>query len=106
MQVAAHPGDGPDFFYATYLKVATNMRYRNSYHEVLLTDGEGGVDGWHPERTRLVRIEEAYAGAEIIGGRLHFLGYPDGSLSALAPTERTRLVTQLAQRSGTIPSSQ
>lgn len=102
MQVAAHPGDGPDFFYATYLKMATNTRYSNSYHEVLLTDGEGGVDGWHPERTRQVRIEETYAGAEIVGGRLHFLGYPDGSLAALASKERTQLVTRLAQKIGDI----
>ncbi|HEY3993748.1 MAG TPA: PIG-L family deacetylase [Ktedonobacteraceae bacterium] len=102
MQVAAHPGDGPDFFYATYLKMATHTPYRANYHEVLLTDGEGGVDGWHPERTRQVRIEEAYAGAEIIGSRLHFLGYPDGSLSALEDRERTRLVARLAQKIGDI----
>src|SRR5260370_4635357 len=50
MQVAAHPGDGPDFFYATYLQMATTTK--SEFHEILLTDGEGGVDGWHPERTR------------------------------------------------------
>ena len=102
MQIAAHPGDGPDFFYATYLKMAAHPQYRASYHEVLLTDGEGGVDGWHPERTRQVRIEEAYAGAEIVGSRLHFLGYPDGSLATLEGNERTRLVARLAQRIGDI----
>ncbi len=31
MQVAAHPGDGPDFFYATYLQMAANTRYDNTY---------------------------------------------------------------------------
>jgi len=98
MQVAAHPGDGPDFFYATYLKIASNMRYHNSFHEVVLTDGEGGVDGWHPERTRQVRMKEAYAGAEIVGSRLHFLSYPDGGLSELPPWEKTRLVKQLARK--------
>lgn len=102
MQIAAHPGDGPDFFYATFLKMATNTQYRNSYHEVLLTDGEGGVDGWHPERTRRVRIEEAYAGAEIVGSRLHFLSSPDGGLSTLAPCEKTRLVRNLARKIGEI----
>ncbi len=102
MQVAAHPGDGPDFFYATYLKIASNTQYRNSYHEVVLTDGEGGVDGWHPERTRQVRRKEAYAGAEIVGSRLHFLSYPDGGLSSLAPREQTRLVRTLAQKLGEI----
>ena len=90
MQVAAHPGDGPDFFYATYLKIASNTQYHNSYHEVVLTDGEGGVDGWHPERTRQVRMKEAYAGAEIVGSRLHFLSYPDGGLSELPPRKKTR----------------
>lgn len=98
MQVAAHPGDGPDFFYATYLKIASNPQYRNSYHEVVLTDGEGGVDGWHPERTRQVRRREAYAGAEIVGSRLHFLSSPDGGLSSLAPREKIRLVRKLARK--------
>ncbi len=102
MQVAAHPGDGPDFFYATYLKMASHPWFRASYHEVLLTDGERGVDGWHPEQTRQVRIEEAYAGAELVGSRLHFLSYPDGSLPALEAHERSRLVERLAQRIGDI----
>lgn len=98
LQVAAHPGDGPDFFYATYLNIRRNTQYRNSYHEVLLTDGEGGVDGWHPERTRQVRRKEASAGAAIVGSRLHFLSSPDGGLSELAPWKKTRLVKQLAQK--------
>ena len=102
MQIAAHPGDGPDFFYATYLKIASNTQYRNSYHEVVLTDGEGGVDGWHPERTRQVRRQEAYAGAEIVGSRLHFLSSPDGGLSELPPREKTRLVRKLARKIGEI----
>jgi LmbE family N-acetylglucosaminyl deacetylase len=105
MQVAAHPGDGPDFFYATYLKMATNAKYCNDYHEVLLTDGEGGVDGWHPERTRQVRVAEAYAGARIVGSRLHFLGYPDGSLPSLAERKRTQLITTLAALIGDIQPS-
>ena len=102
MQIAAHPGDGPDFFYATYLHMTTSTDYRSNYHEVVLTDGERGVDGWHPERTRRVRIEEAYAGAEIVGSTLHFLGYPDGSLTALAGQMRLRLVTELARLFGQI----
>lgn len=102
MQIAAHPGDGPDFFYATAMKMATNTKYRHDYHEVLLTDGERGVDGWHPERTRRVRIAEAYAGAKIAGSTLHLLGYPDGSLSALAESQRTQLITTLAALLGSI----
>lgn len=102
LQIAAHPGDGPDFFYATYLKIASNTQYHNSYHEVLLTDGEGGVDGWQPEHTRQVRMQEAYAGAKIVGSHLHFLGYPDGGLSTLAFSEKTQLVMQLAQKLGAI----
>lgn len=98
MQVAAHPGDGPDFFYATYLEMTTNPRYRNDYHEVLLTDGEGGVEGWSPEHTRRVRMAEAYAGARVVGGTLHFLGYPDGRLSFLGEQERSSLVRALAER--------
>ena len=102
MQVAAHPGDGPDFFYATYLKMAANTKYCNTYHEVLLTDGEGGVDGWHPDRTRQVRAAEACAGAEIVGSTLHFLRYPDGSLPSLAERERTQLIAALAALIGDI----
>ena len=102
MQIAAHPGDGPDFFYATYLKMAGTRQDRNEYHEVLLTDGEGGVDGWPPERTRQVRIAEAYAGAEMVGSRLHFLGYPDGSLASLAEEKRSQLITMLAALIGDI----
>src|SRR5437660_4777153 len=33
MQIAAHPGDGPDFFYATHLNMITNTTYRYDYHE-------------------------------------------------------------------------
>jgi LmbE family N-acetylglucosaminyl deacetylase len=102
MQIAAHPGDAPDFFYATYLKIASNIRYFNRYHEVLLTDGEGGVDGWAPEHTREVRAQEAHNGSDIVGSQLHFLGYPDGGLSTLAFKEKSRLVAQLAQKLGTI----
>ena len=102
MQIAAHPGDAPDFFYATYLKIASNTQYYNGYHEVLLTDGEGGVDGWQPEHTRRVRMQETYAGAKVVGSHLHFLGYPDGGLSTLAFKEKTQLVMQLAQKLGAI----
>ena len=97
VQVAAHPGDGPDFFYATYLQMATNTQYCNELHEILLTDGEQGVEQWPPEYTRRVRIEEAYAGAELVGSKLHFLEYPDGCLSFLPETLRERLVTELAE---------
>ena len=102
MQVAAHPGDGPDFFYATYLQMAANTRYDNTYHEILLTDGERGVDGWSPEHTRGVRMAEAYAGAEIVGSHLHFLGYPDGELASLAESQQRQLIARLAELIGTI----
>ena len=97
MQIAAHPGDGPDFFYATYLQMAMNTQYHNEFHEVLLTDGERGVTGWSTERTRRVRIAEAYAGAATVGSILHFLSYPDGSLSSLAERVKNNLVTELAE---------
>lgn len=102
VQVAAHPGDGPDFFYATYLQMATNTQYCNEYHEILLTDGEQGVEGWPPEHTRQVRIEEAYAGAALVGSRLYFLGYPDGSLASLTEILREQLITELAKLIGAI----
>jgi len=102
VQVAAHPGDGPDFFYATYLQMATNTQYCNEYHEILLTDGEQGVEGWPPEYTRRVRIEEAHAGAALVGSKLHFLGYPDGSLASLSERSRAQAVTALAELIGTI----
>jgi LmbE family N-acetylglucosaminyl deacetylase len=43
-------------------------------------------------------MKEAYAGAEIVGSRLHFLSYPDGGLSELPPRKKTRLVKQLARK--------
>lgn len=97
MQIAAHPGDGPDFFYATYLQMASNTAYRSDYYEVLLTNGEWGVDGWQPERTRQARIKEAYAGAALVGSRPYFLGYPDGGLSTLTESQREQLVEGLAR---------
>lgn len=97
MQIAAHPGDGPDFFYATCLKMATSRQYSNDYHEILLTNGERGVDGWTLEQTRQTRIAEAYAGAEIVGSTLHFMGYPDGGLSVLADRQSKRLVIELTE---------
>lgn len=95
MQIAAHPGDGPDFFYATALQMAAHAG-SHQYYELLLTDGERGVDGWEPERTRRVRAREAYAGAEMVGSTLRFLGYPDGGLASLAEHARRQLIAELA----------
>ncbi len=97
MQIAAHPGDGPDFFYATGLLLGSNQRYQHEFHEVLLTDGERGVEGWDEEQTRQVRLEEAHAGAALVGSQLHFMGYPDGGLATLSEERRLRLVGQLAE---------
>jgi len=102
MEIAAHPGDAPDFFYATYLQIAAQTQYQSELHEILLTDGERGVDGWHPERTRQVRITEAHTGAAVVGSNLHFLSYPDGNLASLTSRERARLVTQLAEKIASI----
>lgn len=101
MQITAHPGDGPDFFYATYLKMTKHVSSL-PYHEILLTDGERGVDGWPPERTRQVRIDEARAGARLVGSELHFLGYPDGGLASLAAAQHCCLVRELADMIGSI----
>lgn len=102
VQVAAHPGDGPDFFYATYLHLASRTQYCNAYHEILLTDGEQGVSGWPPARTRRVRIAEALTGAALVGSQLHWLSYPDGGLPSLSATRRSRLVKELAALIGRI----
>jgi LmbE family N-acetylglucosaminyl deacetylase len=102
VQIAAHPGDGPDFFYATYLQMASCAQYCNDYHEILLTDGERGMDGWPPAHTRQVRNAEASAGARLVGSQLHFLGYPDGCLPVLGATLRARLVRELATLVGRI----
>lgn len=96
VQVAAHPGDGPDFFYATYLQLVSRTQYCNAYHEILLTNGEQGVNGWPPARTRRVRIGEALSGAALVGSQLHLLGYPDGGLPWLKPALRNGLVRELA----------
>ncbi|HEY1354391.1 MAG TPA: PIG-L deacetylase family protein [Ktedonobacteraceae bacterium] len=102
VQIAAHPGDGPDFFYATYLQMASCAQYCNDYHEILLTDGERGMDGWLPAHTRQVRSAEASAGARLVGSQLHFLGYPDGGLPTLGALLRARLVRELATLIGSI----
>jgi LmbE family N-acetylglucosaminyl deacetylase len=52
-----------------------------------------------------VRKKEAYAGAEIVESRLHFLSYPDGSLSSLAVREKRQLVMRLAEKIGAIQPS-
>jgi len=96
VQIAAHPGDGPDFFYATCLLMASRPQYSSEYHEILLTDGELGVDGWPAEQTRQVRVAEAVCGARVVGSRLHFLEYPDGGLPSLGPPLRERLISELA----------
>ncbi len=100
VQVAAHPGDGPDFFYATYLKMTQEAEQHRDYHEILLTDGEGGVEGWSPDHTRRVRVAEAYAGSQVVDNLLHFLSYPDGSLSSLTGDEQDRLIATLAAMFG------
>ncbi len=97
MQIAAHPGDGPDFCYATSLLLESNRCYQYEFHEVVLTDGERGVEHWDAEQTRLVRRAEASAGAALVGSQLHFMGYPDGGLSTLSEQRRRRLVRQLAE---------
>lgn len=97
VQVAAHPGDGPDFFYATCLQMASSSQYGSDYHEILLTDGELGVDGWPAQQTRQVRMAEAARGARLVGSRLHFLGYPDGGLPSLGRPVRERLISDLAE---------
>lgn len=47
----------------------------------LLTSGEAGIDGMHPDESRRVREAEQRTSAAIVGVKsVHFLGQPDGVL--------------------------
>ena len=48
---------------------------------VMVTSGEAGIDGMHPDECRVVREKEQIDSARIVGvDTVDFLGFPDGVL--------------------------
>src|SRR5262249_8043011 len=76
--VVAHPDDvehGMSSAVAAWTARGVEVTY------LLLTRGEGGVDGSRPERTAPLRAEEQIAGSRAVGvAEVEFLDRPDGML--------------------------
>ena len=78
LAVVAHPDD------LEYGAAAAIARWTGQGKHVtycLLTSGEAGIDGMHPDEARTVREAEQRASAAIVGvDTVDFLGLPDGVL--------------------------
>ena len=78
LAVVAHPDD-LEFGSAAAIARWTGQGRHVTY--CLLTSGEAGIDGMHPDETRVVREAEQRESAAIVGvDAVEFLGLPDGVL--------------------------
>jgi len=78
LAVVAHPDD-LEFGSAGAIARWTGQGKTVAY--CLLTSGEAGIDGMHPDETRVVREAEERESAAIVGVKqVDFLGLPDGVL--------------------------
>lgn len=92
--VLAHPDDESFGMGGTLAKYAAQ---NVAIHVILATRGEAGIPGLDPDATGMRREAEARAACEVLGvDKLTFLGFLDGSLSAV-PDEVAvpRLVREL-----------
>ena len=86
LAVVAHPDD-LEFGSAAAIARWTGQGKHVTYS--LLTSGEAGIDGMHPDESRRVREAEQRESAEIVGvGGVEFLGLPDGVLEYGVPLRR------------------
>jgi LmbE family N-acetylglucosaminyl deacetylase len=84
--VVAHPDD-MEFGAAAAVARWTRMGKRIVY--CMVTSGEAGIDGMHPDRAREVREAEQIDSARIVGvEEVDFLGLPDGILEYGVPLRR------------------
>ncbi len=76
LAVVAHPDD------MEFGAAAAGARWSGQGKHVayvMVTSGEAGIDGTHPEQARAVREAEQVTSAEAVGVEsLEFLGFPDG----------------------------
>lgn len=84
--VAAHPDD---IEYGTSPAVAAWTARGAEVGYLLLTRGEAGMDGLHPERTAVLRTREQIEGSARVGvTRVEFREHPDGVLEYGLPLRR------------------
>jgi LmbE family N-acetylglucosaminyl deacetylase len=86
LAVVAHPDD-MEFGAAAAVARWTGQGKRIVY--CMVTNGEAGIDGMEPDRTREVRAAEEIASARIVGvEQVEFLGFPDGIVEYGVPLRR------------------
>ena len=74
--VAAHPDD---IEYGAAAAIARWTGQGKQIAYIMVTSGEAGIDGMHPDDTRRVREAEEIESARIVGvEEVDFLGFPDG----------------------------
>lgn len=84
--VVAHPDD-LEFGAAAAVARWTGQGKRVAY--CMVTSGEAGIDGLHPDECRRVREGEQVASARLVGvDDVEFLGLPDGVLEYGVPLRR------------------
>ncbi len=86
LAIVAHPDDlefGAAAAIARWTAQGKDIVY------ALVTSGEAGIDGMHPDQTRGVREAEQRASAAVVGvTEVEFLGQPDGVLEYGVPLRR------------------
>jgi LmbE family N-acetylglucosaminyl deacetylase len=86
LAVVAHPDD-MEFGAAAAVARWTGQGKDVAY--CMVTSGEAGIDGMHPEEARRVREAEQVASARVVGvHEVDFLGLPDGVLEYGVPLRR------------------
>ncbi|MCW2781912.1 MAG: family deacetylase [Marmoricola sp.] len=84
--IVAHPDD-MEFGAAAAIARWTGQGKWIGY--TMVTSGEAGIDGLHPDQCRIVREAEQIASAHIVGVEtVDFLGLPDGVLEYGVPLRR------------------
>ncbi|WP_436777810.1 PIG-L deacetylase family protein [Yinghuangia sp. YIM S09857] len=84
--IVAHPDD---MEYGAAAAVARWTDQGKTVVYVMVTSGEAGIDGMHPDKAKPLREAEQIASAQIVGvDVVEFLGYPDGVLEYGLPLRR------------------
>ncbi len=84
--VVAHPDD---MEFGAAAAVARWSRQGKHIAYVMVTSGEAGIDGMHPDEARQVREQEQIVSAQMVGAEgVEFLGFPDGVVEYGVPLRR------------------
>lgn len=76
--IVAHPDDVE---YGAAAAIARWTGQGKAIKYVMVTSGEAGIDGLHPDECRRVREQEEIDSARIVGvDEVDFLGFPDGTV--------------------------